>query len=267
MPTANSEIKRIIKQKNTAIRTGAEKVRDLLKELHGQVMTELGKAALGSWDAYSLRQYLDAIEFQMGAFASKAKTAEGALLAESWGMGQALVDAPLAAGGIYTGFHLSTSVLETMKDFTFHKIDGVTGAAWDQVRGELTLGILGGKTPQEVAAAIGKNIDAGRFASISLRAETITKMEMGRAFSQAADLRMEQAAEHVEGLEKQWLMVGRAKVHRPKHEALNGVHIPIDQPFYYAGGVPVRFPRDPGAPIGETINCGCDHVPYHASWA
>ena len=266
MPTVNSEIKRIIKEKDKAIRTGTETVRGLLQELNAQVQAELGKAALGSWDAYSLRQYLDSIEYQMGAFSSKVKTSEGALLSESWGMGQAMVDAPLAVGGIYTGFHLSTSVLDTMKDFTFNKINGVVGAAWDQVRGELTMGILGGKTPQEVATAIGKNIDAGRFASISQRAETITKTEMGRAFSQATQLRMEQSAGHVEGLEKQWRHAGHPMKARPDHVAIDGQHVPVDEPFR-VGGVLMMFPRDPGAPIEETINCGCDHVPYHANWA
>jgi len=266
MPTVNSEIKRIIREKDLAIRTGTETVRDLLTELHSQVMGELGKAALGSWDAYSLRQYLYAIENQMAAFTAKTKTSEGALLTESWGMGQALVDAPLAAGGIYSGFYLSTSVLETMKSFTFHKIDGVSAAAWDQIRGEISLGILGGKTPQEVATAIGKNIDEGRFASISLRAETITKTEMGRAFSEAAQLRMEQAAEHVEGLKKKWVHAGHPMKARPTHVAIDGQLRPVGEPFN-VGGVSMMFPRDPAAPIGETINCGCDHVPYHANWA
>lgn len=255
MPTVSSEIKRILKEKDKAIRTGTETMRDLLKELHGQVMAELGKAALGSWDAYSLRQYLDSIENQMSTFSSKAKTIEGTLLAESWGLGQVLVDAPLVVGGIYTGAHLPTSVLETMKTFTFNKIDGVTGAAWEQVRGELTLGILGGKTPQEVATAIGKNIDAGRFESISMRAEMITKTEMGRAFSNASQLRLEQTAEHVEGMEKQWLHAGHPMKARPAHVAASGQHVPVNEPFH-VGGVLMMFPRDPAAPIGETINCG-----------
>lgn len=265
MPTVNSEITRIIREKDLMIRTGTETVRDLLTELNRQVMAEIGKAALGSWDAYSLRQHLDAIEFAMGELAVKARAAADTLLTEAWNSGQALTDAPLAAGGIYSGFHLSTSVLETMKDFTFNKINGVVGAAWDQVRGEITMGILGGRTPQEVAAAIGKNIDAGRFASIAQRAEVITKTEMGRAFSQATQLRMEEAAGHVPGLEKQWVHAGHPMKARPTHVAIDGQHVPVGEPFR-VGGVLMMFPRDPGAPIEETINCGCDHVPFHANW-
>lgn len=256
MPTVNKEIKRIIKEKDKKILSGVQSMRNLLEELHKQVAAELGRAALGSWDAYSLRKHLDAIEYQVSAFTATAKTGEGELLTEAWNIGKSLVDAPLAAGSIQMGgFHLATSVLDTLKDFTFHKIDGVSAAAWDQIRGEMTLGVLGSKTPQEVAAAIGKNIDAGRFASISLRAETITKTEMGRVFSNAAQLRMEQAAGHVEGLEKQWDHAGHPMKPRLTHVLAHGKHVPVNEPFDI-GGVPMMFPRDPAAPIGETISCG-----------
>ena len=265
MPEVTATIKRLLKEKDRAIKTGTEAMRDLLKNLHAQVMTELGRAALGSWDAYSLRQYLDAIEGQMAAYQGYAKQEAGALLDKSWSAGEMLIEETLSAGAIYSGFNLSTSVLDTMKDFAFHKIEGLSAAAWDQVKGELTLGIMGGKTPQEVAAAIGKNIDAGKFASIAQRAEVITKTEMGRVFSEASQLRMEQAAEYVTGLEKEWRHVGHPTKPRLMHLAANGQHVPVKEPFRI-GGVLMMFPRDPSAPIEETINCGCDHVPYHANW-
>lgn len=271
MATVSREIKRVIAEKDRAIKTGTEAMRDILKELHSQVTAELGKAALGSWDAYSLRKYLDSIEGQVSAYESRAKREAESLLDTTWKLGQELVTAPMIAGAVAAGaieaggFHLSTSVLDVMKDFTFHKIDGVSNAVWDQIKGELTLGILGGKTPQEVAAAIGKNIDKGRFASIAQRAETITKTEMGRVFSQATQLRMETAGAHVPGLEKEWRHVGHPVKPRITHLAADGQHVPWDEPFKIGGGL-MAFPRDPAAPIEETINCGCDHVPYHAKW-
>jgi hypothetical protein len=220
---------------------------------------------------------LDSIESQIANFSAKARAEANGLLEESWGMGRNLVDIPLAQAGlrpggaygpegIYIGFRLSTSVLDTLKDFTFHKIEGLSEAAWDKIRGELTLGVMGGKTPQEVAAAIGKNLkDPSIFGTIARRAEVITKTEMGRVFSTAAELRMEEAADHVDGLEKQWRHVGHPKVPRSTHLAADGQHVPVDEPFDI-GGIEMMYPRDPAAPIEETINCGCDHVPYHARW-
>ena len=266
MPTVNSEIRRILKDKNRAIKSGTRAMLEILEDLRGQVTGELGKAAIGSWDAYHLKQMLNSIESQVSNFKVKAKAEAGGLLEESWGMGRNLVDIPLAEAGIYTGFQLSTSVLDTLKDFAFHKIDGLSNAAWEKIQGELTLGVLGGKTPQQVAEAIGKNLkDPSIFGSIARRAEVITQTEMGRVFSTAAELRMEEAADYVKDLEKQWRHVGHPKVPRPSHLAADGQHVPVADPFNI-GGVEMMYPRDPAAPIEETINCGCDHVPFHPNW-
>jgi len=267
MATVNSEITRILRDKDRMVKSGAKAMLDILKELQKQTLDKLGRAAITEWDAYHLKQMLDSIESQVANFSAKARAEANGLLEESWGMGRNLVDVPLAQAGIYTGFRLSTSVLDTLKDFTFHKIEGLSDAAWDKIRGELTLGVMGGKTPQEVAVAIGKNLkDPSIFGTIARRAEVITKTEMGRVFSTAAELRMEEAADHVDGLEKQWCHVGHPKVPRPSHLAADGDHVPVDEPFNI-GGVKMMYPRDPAAPIEETINCGCDHVPFHARWA
>ena len=266
MATVNSAIAKIIKEKGLAVKSGTRAMLDILEELRKEVLYELGQAAITKWDSYHLKQMLSSIENQVENFKAKAKAEAEGLLEESWGLGKNLVDLPLAEAGIYTGFHLSTSVFDTMKDFTFHKIDGLSNAAWEKIQSELTLGVMGGKTPQEVAAAIGKNLkDPSVFGSIARRAEVITKTEMGRVFSQAAELRMEQAAEHVDGLEKKWRHVGHPKVPRLSHVAADGQHVPVNEPFNI-GGESMMFPRDPAASIEETINCGCDHVPFHVRW-
>lgn len=266
MAEINSTIKRILAEKDAGIRTGTQAMLGILEDLQAQVMDELGRAALGSWDAYHLKQALDAIGAQISNFEAKAKMEARGLLKEAWGNGISLVDMPLGVEGIYTGWHLSTAVLDTLSDFAFHRLENLTADAWLKIKGELNLGILGGKTPQQVADAIGRNLtDPSIFKNIADRAEVITKTEMGRIFSQATELRMEQAAENVPGLEKQWIHAGHPKKARPGHLAANGQHVPVDQPFI-VDGIQMIFPRAPGAPLDEVINCGCDHVPYHATW-
>lgn len=267
MPSVNSEIRKILKEKESGMLSGVKSMKEMLKELQQQVLSELGKAAITSWDAYYLRQLLDSIEFQISNFTEKIKANAAGLMETSWGLGQNLVDLPLKTTGMYSGFHVSTSALDALKDFTFHKIDGLSSDAWIKIKGELNIGVLGGKTPQEVASAIGKNLtDPGIFRNVAERAEAITKTEMGRVFSKATQLRMEQAAEHVDGLEKQWRHAGHPIKARPTHLAAHGQHVPVNSPFII-GGTEMMFPRDPAAPLEETINCGCDHVPYHARWA
>lgn len=264
---ASAAIKKALKEKDQGIISGEKAMLGILEELHRQVMAEIGKAALGSWDSFHLRQVLDSIEFQMARSSSAAQTTMTGLLDTAWGMGVATVDAPLAVAGIYTGYHLATSTLDVMKEYSNDYLKNLFGDAWYKVKGEITLGVIGGKSPQEVAAAIGKTMDAGRFKDIATRAETIARHEMGTVYSQAGQMRMEQAAEHVPGLEKQWRHVGHPRAPRPTHAAMDGHHVPIGEPFFHgAGGFPLMYPRQPEAPLEETMHCGCDSIPYHADW-
>ena len=54
---------------------------------------------------------------------------------------------------------------------------------------------------------------------------------------------------------KRWVTRHDDRV-RSSHEALDGVSVPIDQPFQAEGGA-LMFPGDRSAPIGEWINCRC----------
>jgi hypothetical protein len=267
MLTPTSEILRVLKEKNTGIRSGTESILAILQSLHKQVLDKLGDAAISGWDRHSLKQMLGSIDHQISNFSEKAKREASGQLEDLWGMGQVLVDAPLKASGIYTGFHLSTSGLDVLKDFTFHKLDELSDIAWNKIKGELTMCIMGGKTPQQVAGAIGKNLKSPSiFKTVAERAEVITQTEMGRAFSQSAQYRMHQASQYVPELQKEWMHSGHPKQPRPAHLAANGQHVQVKNAFNI-GGVPMMYPRDPAAPIEEVIRCGCDHVPYHRSWA
>ncbi|MBE0596844.1 MAG: hypothetical protein IH614_06230 [Desulfuromonadales bacterium] len=103
------------------------------------------------------------------------------------------------------------------------------------------------------------------FKSLEERAETITKLEMGRTFSQAQQAGMKAAAETVPQLQKQWWHAGHPKRPRLNHLAMHGQTQPVDKPFLL-GSLSMMFPRDPKAPISETINCGCEHVPWMEAW-
>lgn len=266
MPKANYTIEKLLVEKAAGIRSGTEAMLGVLRDLQRQVIGELGQASLGSWDAYHLKKMLNALERQVANFENAAKKEASGRLDIMWDQGAALVEDPLRVSGIYTGFNLSTSSLKVLKDFAFHKIEGLSASAWDKVKSELTLGVLGGKTPQEVASAIGRNLeDPSIFGSLGARAEAITKTEMGRVFSSASQKRMEEAAGYVEGLEKMWRHAGHPRVARQFHLALNGHHVPVNEPFL-VGSVTMMYPRDPAAPVSEVVNCGCDHIPWHPAW-
>lgn len=265
MPKVTQEIKRILKEKDQGIKTGAEAMRGVMENLHKQIMDELGRAALGSWDAYYLKKLLGSIEERMADYEGQAKKELSDQLDTMWDKGGELVKSSLNAGEIYVGFGISKSSLDVLKGYSNDYLEKLFGDAWYQIKGEINLGVLGAKTPQDVAKAIGTTIDKGKFANIALRVETITQTEMGRIFSEATQARMEEAAGYVEGLEKQWIHAGHPKQPRLSHINAHGQHVPVGEPFM-VGGIPMIHPRDPNAPVSETINCGCDHAPYHPNW-
>lgn len=261
-----SEIKQYLKEKNISIENGRKAMLSIMNDLHKQTMNELGLAALGSWDSYYLKKLLDTLEDRMAEYAGKTTTEMSGLLDSAWDKGTALVDAAFRAGELSVGgFRISTSALDALKDYSNGYLEKLFGDTWFQIKGEINLGILGAKTPQEVAKAIGMTIDKGKFANIALRAETITQTEMGRIFSTATQSRMAEAAAYVEGLEKQWIHAGHPHMPRVSHVAAHGQHVPVNKPFM-VGGIPIMHPRHAAAPIAEVIHCGCDHVPWKVEW-
>lgn len=64
--------------------------------------------------------------------------------------------------------------------------------------------------------------------------------------------------QHVIG--SQWQHADGVKEPRPAHVAANGMYAAKGE-FFYINGTYFRYPRDPKAPIEETINCHCYLVP------
>lgn len=258
---------RLLRDKDRKILAGQELVKGLLNEVRGQILAELQAVSGESYSAYHLRQNLASIERHLAQFEGGASRQTGDLVEQSWNAGADLLPEATRGSGLGFGFgHVPGSVLQTLKEYTAHKISGLSADAFNRIRGELTLGILGQKTPHQVMSAIAGTLDSpGVFRSIAERAEVITGVEMGRAFSQATQAGMTQAAQSVPELKKQWWHAGHPKQPRRNHLALHGQVQPVSKPFLL-GSLSIMFPRDPKAPASEVILCGCDHVPYMVAW-
>ena len=268
MATVTAEIQRLLKAKEQKILDGTVAIKGLLTEVQKQIVAELAAVSGDSYAAYHLKQNLASIERYLQGFESSAQTELGKLIDEAWELGGDLPFQAAVAGGLSTTAfgHIPGTLLESFKDFSAHKISGVSSAAFDRIRGELSLGILGQKTPHQVTQAIAGTLQSpGVFKSIGERAEIITQVEMGRAYSQASQLGMEQAASSVPALKKQWWHAGHPKMPRQNHLKLHGQIQPVGQKFLL-GSLAIMFPRDPKAPASEVIRCGCDMVPWHDAW-
>ncbi len=267
MASVTQEIKRLLRQKDRKIVDGAAAVRGLLTEVKRQIVEELRSVDSESYTAFHLKQNLASIERHLADFETAATGKLGGLIDDAWEAGADLLPTATQGSGLFFAFgHIPETLLQVMKEFTFQKISGLSSAAFDKVRGELSLGLLGQKTPWEVTQAIAGTLKKpGIFKSLEARAETITKVEMGRAYSAATNESIKQAAATVPELMKQWWHAGHPKQPRENHLKLDGQTQPADQPFVI-GSLMIDYPRDPKAPAQEVINCGCELAPWHPAW-
>ena len=147
--------------------------------------------------------------------------------------------------------------LSAMRAFLTEKIRDVTLEAGNRINSQLGLVVIGAQTPFDAVKSVSTILNE----QTRRRATTIVHTELGRAFSTANQIRMEQAAEQVPGLKKRWISSGKLNP-RAEHLVIDGQEQPVDQPFVLEGGaVKMMYPHDPAAPARHTINCGCVSVP------
>lgn len=234
----------------------------LLKSAATQIKASLAGVP-SDFDAWRLPQLQGEVRRAIGSIEGQLSDSLTGGMDRSWEAGQALLDAPLAAAGIDIAPHLvalDTRVLMAMRSFSTDRIRDIGATAVNRVNAEIAFAAIGTQTPfqaaQKVDGIIGGGID---------RAGSIVRTELGAAYSLATQARMEQAVPMLPGLEKQWRRSG--KLHpRLSHDAIDGQVQPVNKPFVLARGIHLMCPRDPKAPIGERINCGCSQLPYMRSW-
>ena len=204
----------------------------------------------------------------LGEFGDQGGARISSAAARAWQLGEDLVDAPIEAAGVRVAGvlpRLDTRSLTAMRSFMVSRIKDIGTEAANSITSELGLVVIGARSPSEAISAVTEILGEPSRA----RATSIVRTELGRAFSSAGQSRMESAVEKLPGLKKQWRRSG--KIHsRLHHDLADGQVVDVDQPFvlkpFGKPAVYLMFPRDPGAPAGETINCGCESIPYMDSW-
>ncbi len=209
-------------------------------------------------------------EFGESGAATVSKAADAAWLA-----GQDLVEKPLAAGGIRIAAvlpRLDVRQLEAMRTFMTDRMRNVAADAAGRINSELGLVLVGAQSPGDAIGRVNDILGGHSY----LRARTIVRTELSRAFAVAANESLLQSAKHVPGMKKRWRRSG--KVHsRTRHDMTDGQVQPVDKPFViglrktepdgdYSKSVKMMHPHDPSAPASETINCGCVCLPYMEHW-
>ena len=269
MPTVTQTILAILSQKSTGVLDGTTAVTRLLAELRKQVAAELVSIPAESYAALNMRMTLRSIEGHLSTWQSAAGREVTASLRTMWDSGTAFVPTVASQAGVYSGIgHISSNLLDTLTEFTTSKLGNVATDLQSRINAEIHLGILGQKTPGQIADAIlGAGLEAhpDSFMTAQQRATTIVQTEMGRAFSMASELGITKAQEVLPEMEKMWVHAGHPKQARLSHVAAHGQHVKADEKFLI-GGLAMKYPRDPAGGAANSVHCGCELVPYMADW-
>lgn len=242
--------------------TYAEIVR-LLQQAEADIMAILA-ATPTDYQSYYLPKLQRQVREALARVNTQSAEVAGTGMDSSWQAGLDLVDQPLAASGVQIAGlvpALSTDQLVAMRTFAVDRIKDVSVKLANKISSQLSLAMIGTQSVGDTVTHIQRLFKSqGRS-----RALTIVRTELGRAYAVATHQRMEQARTVLPGLKKQWRRSG--KIHsRTNHDAIDGQIREQDEPFQLANGVELQHPRDPAAPAAETINCGCEGLPYMDHW-
>lgn len=257
-----------LKARAALLVTTREDVIKLLNEALAEIKALLADLPT-EYEMYRLPMLQKQIEQTLVTFGNNSAAVLAQGTTQAWAGGQTLVTAPLEAAGIRIATSLpalDTRLLMAMSNFMTGRMQDVGKQAISKINAQLGMVLIGAQSPGEAVSTVTDILGE----ETRDRAITITRTELGRVHAVAAQQRMEQAAQHVPGLQKQWRRSG--KIHsRENHDAIDGQIQPVDKPFVLVAkkdGLPLfmMHPHDPAAPAGEVINCGCISIPYMTSW-
>lgn len=261
--TFEAERKKQLKRFTDSVRRTNADIDDFLKKARLEIKIRLAEAP-SDYQTWALTNVQKDIERVAEELKSELQSAGTAGFDAAINIGAAVVDEPLKSAFNYDlnarVQMASTEQIKAMRSFLTDRLADVGEQAKKKINEQLGLCLIGAQNPfqaaREIATHLGTN---GRS-----RARRIVNTELGRAFSVATQERLKQAQEAGLKIKKQWRRSG--KIHsRLTHDLADGQVVDADKPFI-VGGVKMMYPRDPTAPVSETINCGCVCLPYMDDW-
>lgn len=134
----------------------------------------------------------------------------------------------------------------------------ISNEIWELIRDEISAGLIAGEPLRDISARITKSFDEIE----KERATLIASTETSAAYAYASH-----AAALAAGVtHKQWVHSVIPIVPRQDHIAIDGLIVPIEQPFP-VGDPQLMYPHDGNGSAKDVINCRCISVPVtEAEW-
>ena len=255
-----------VRRRTKIQRDTAKEITRLLKVAEANIKLTLAGAP-SEYESWYLPQLQQSIRQTLADFSNQTAAQLSTRAGESWQAGLDLIDLPVKAGGIDIAAVLpdvNVQQLSAMRSFMTDRMKDVGLKLANKINTELGLVAIGAQNQSAAVSNIATMFEKGGRS----RAITIIRTELGRTYSVATDQRQKQAKEFLPGLKKQWRRSGKTHA-RFHHDAADGQIQEVEVPFNLytpKGRIELMFPRDPAAPAAETINCGCESLPFMDSW-
>ncbi len=255
-------IEELFKEVGRLNKKAQARTRKLLVDARRATIRNLRDAVvLTEWKQFHLTQLQQATERAMNVYALQYGRDLLKFEKEAWELGKDFIDEPLQVMNVTNlAPELNITALEFAQRGTADLIaKGLLPDLIKTVNTEIQLGILGQKTPFAIMKEIQTKL---KGKNTFFKAERITRTELARVQNLASEKRVEQVAESVPGLKKQWLWSGKSRV---THAAAHGQTVKVDKKFT-VGGEKLKHPLDPAGSAQNTINCGCSMIPFMEGW-
>lgn len=156
--------------------------------------------------------------------------------------------------------------LRAMQAFSTSRIQDATADMVRAVNRELGRVMIGGQTPYQALQAV-REVLPDRT---KVQVRTIVNSNLAAAFNTASFAALQRQAARDPEIKKQWRRSGKMRA-RWNHAEADGQVQDVDKPFVLhahnrKGTVSLMHPADPGAPLGEILNCGCVALAWKKSW-
>lgn len=226
-----------------------------LRDARQAIVDLLGRATSVDAAQRLLRQRTQ-IERLLREFGDQATAAASAAAGQAWDSGHAQAQAELGQPGI--AFRLNARSLLATRHMLTHRLADVSRQAIARIDTALMQSLLGVRPLSQAITEIQAILDGAP----RRRAMTIAYTEIGRVYNAAHYETLLEQAKLIPGLKKAWLH-SRKEHGRPGHiMASHQDPIAVAEPFEIVdvktGEVEaLRFPLDPQAGPGNTVNCGC----------
>lgn len=231
----------------------------LLEEVRKEIVSQIAST---DWAAHRIEGMKRAVQNAMSDFSSRYGAEFADMQAKAWGVAVEYLDQAAMELGLGAIPQIDQTALGILQGYSADLITGATDDAIRAITREIQMGILAGRSLQEVMEAIGRSVTEGEVGKLASRLERIVRTESASVYQKARQARFDQVMEIMQKdfplitVFKKWIHSGKGKYARKNHKRLNGEMRPVGKDF--PGGIP--YPHAPGLPAKEVVNCGCTHV-------